>query len=87
MDFLLLLVVIAVIAAVLFVVVKAKKGGGAGEAPWPFYAKKAKALGSAGIRIVRWQARSIPDEATIKAAFAHAQQGDPADSPASASLR
>ena len=30
-------------------------------------AKKDKALGSAGIRIVRWQVKSMPDEATIKA--------------------
>ncbi|GAC1629711.1 MAG: hypothetical protein NVS9B10_21280 [Nevskia sp.] len=35
--------------------------------------KKDKALTSAGIRIVRWQAKSIPDEATIKAAFARAE--------------
>ncbi len=52
-------------------------------------AKKEKALSSAGIRVVRWQAKSIPDEAAIKAAFVHAQQGAPADrlqraSPASA---
>ena len=32
-------------------------------------AKKDKALSSAGIRIIRWQAGAIPDEATIKAAF------------------
>ena len=50
-------------------------------------AKKDKALGSAGIRIVRWQAKSIPDEATIKATFAHAQPGAPADGLDSASLR
>jgi len=31
--------------------------------------KKDKALSSAGIRVVRWQAKSIPDEATIKATF------------------
>jgi very-short-patch-repair endonuclease len=41
--------------------------------------KKDKALGSAGIRIVRWQAKSIPDEATIKATFTHAQQSAPTD--------
>lgn len=50
-------------------------------------AKKDKALSSAGIRVVRWQAKSIPDEATIKGAFAHAQQGTPADGLVSASLR
>ena len=38
-------------------------------------AKKDKALGSAGIRIVRWHVKSIPDEAAIKAAFVHAKQG------------
>ncbi len=32
-------------------------------------AKKDRALGSAGIRIIRWQAGAIPDESTIKAAF------------------
>ena len=32
-------------------------------------AKKDKALGSAGIRIVRWQAKAIPDIATIQASF------------------
>jgi hypothetical protein len=37
-------------------------------------AKKDKALSSAGIRVVRWQVKSIPDEAAIKAAFVHAQQ-------------
>lgn len=52
-------------------------------------AKKDKALSSAGIRIVRWQAKSIPDEAAIKAMFVHAQPGIPPDrlqraSPASA---
>ena len=45
-------------------------------------AKKDKALVSAGIRIVRWNGKSIPDEASIKATFAHAQQGAPADGPA-----
>ena len=50
-------------------------------------AKKDKALASAGIRIVRWQAKSIPDEATIKVTFDHALQGAPADRPASALLR
>ena len=35
-------------------------------------AKKDKALISAGIRIVRCQVKSIPDEATIKTMFAHA---------------
>jgi len=34
--------------------------------------KKDKALSSAGIRIVRWQAKSIPDEVAIKAMFASA---------------
>lgn len=32
-------------------------------------AKKDQALQSAGIRVVRWQAKAMPDEATIKAAF------------------
>jgi very-short-patch-repair endonuclease len=32
-------------------------------------AKKDKALASAGVRIVRWQAKSIPDIAAIQAAF------------------
>lgn len=49
--------------------------------------KKNKALSSAGIRIVRWQAKSIPDEATIKATFVYAQQDAPPDPYASASLR
>lgn len=31
--------------------------------------KKDKALGSAGIRIVRWNVKPMPDEATIKATF------------------
>ena len=38
-------------------------------------AKKDKALTSAGIRIVRWHVKSIPDETAIKVTFAHAQQG------------
>lgn len=42
-------------------------------------AKKDKALGSAGIRVVRWHVKSMPDEAAIKATFAHAQRGTPAD--------
>lgn len=32
-------------------------------------AKKDKALSSAGIRVVRWQARAIPDVATIQSTF------------------
>ncbi|MEW6131618.1 MAG: DUF2726 domain-containing protein [Pseudomonadota bacterium] len=32
-------------------------------------AKKDKALSSAGIRVVRWQAKSIPDSATIQSTF------------------
>ena len=36
-------------------------------------AKKDKALASAGIRIVRWQARSLPDEVLIKTTFTPAQ--------------
>ena len=48
-------------------------------------AKKDKALGAAGIRVVRWQAKSLPDEASIKATFL-AQPGIPADS-APAALR
>lgn len=50
-------------------------------------AKKDKALSSAGIRIVRWHVKSIPDEAAIKATFVHAQQGAAPDPHASASLR
>lgn len=42
-------------------------------------AKKDKALSSAGISVVRWQAKSIPDEAAIKAAFAYGKQGAPSD--------
>lgn len=38
-------------------------------------AKKDKALVSAGIRLVRWNVRSIPDEKAINAAFSPAQQG------------
>jgi very-short-patch-repair endonuclease len=37
-------------------------------------AKKDKALESAGIRILRWQVNSIPDEAEIRATFAQAPQ-------------
>lgn len=40
-------------------------------------AKKDKALSSAGIRIVRWQAKSIPDEATIRATFGQGQALQP----------
>jgi very-short-patch-repair endonuclease len=47
-------------------------------------AKKDKALRSAGIRVVRWQTTSIPDEAAIKATFIPAQQSAPADGLASA---
>lgn len=32
-------------------------------------AKKDRALSSAGVRVVRWQARTLPDEVTIKAAL------------------
>jgi very-short-patch-repair endonuclease len=32
-------------------------------------AKKEKALAAAGIRIIRWQAKSLPDEIAIKAVF------------------
>ena len=32
-------------------------------------AKKDKALSAAGVRVIRWQAKSLPDEASIKAAF------------------
>ncbi|MEK6805723.1 MAG: DUF2726 domain-containing protein [Pseudomonadota bacterium] len=49
-------------------------------------AKKDKALGSAGIRIVRWQAKFIPDEAAIKATFANVLQVAPANRTASAKL-
>jgi hypothetical protein len=42
-------------------------------------AKKDKALASAGLRIIRWQARSLPDGAAIRATFAHTQPANPAD--------
>lgn len=32
-------------------------------------AKKNTALRAAGIRVIRWQAKSLPDEAAIKATF------------------
>lgn len=32
-------------------------------------AKKNKAFAAAGIRVVRWQAKALPDEGTIRAAF------------------
>jgi hypothetical protein len=48
-------------------------------------AKKDKALSSAGIRIVRWQAKSIPDDVAIKAAFGSAQHLVPPDVPVAAS--
>ena len=32
-------------------------------------AKKDKALGSADVLVVRWQAKTLPDMATIKASF------------------
>lgn len=48
--------------------------------------KKNKALSAAGIRIERWQTNALPDEATIKAAFAYAQPSLPADVPASGAL-
>jgi Protein of unknown function (DUF2726) len=47
-------------------------------------AKKDKALTSAGIRILRWHVKSIPDEGAIKASFTDAQQGAQTDPPASA---
>lgn len=47
-------------------------------------AKKDKALSSAGIRILRWHVKSIPDEAAIKATFVHVQQGVAADTHISA---
>lgn len=50
-------------------------------------AKKDKALSSAGIRIVRWQAKCIPNEATIKAEFGYAQQSVPSNAPVAASHR
>jgi Protein of unknown function (DUF2726) len=37
-------------------------------------AKKDKALKSAGIRVLRWQMNSIPDEVEIKAMFSQAEQ-------------
>jgi Protein of unknown function (DUF2726). len=40
MRFGLLFVVVIVVVATLIVVAKARKGAGAGDAPWPFYAKK-----------------------------------------------
>lgn len=33
-------------------------------------AKKDKALASAGLRIIRWQAKSLPDAAAIRSAIA-----------------
>jgi very-short-patch-repair endonuclease len=33
-------------------------------------AKKDKALGAAGIRVIRWQVKSLPDARSIRAAFA-----------------
>ena len=46
-------------------------------------AKKDKALKSAGVRIVRWQAKALPDEKTIKATFsvAHPHSPDPKNYP------
>lgn len=41
-------------------------------------AKKDKALNAAGIRVIRWQANSLPNEAAIKVAF-HAQPVDAPD--------
>jgi very-short-patch-repair endonuclease len=40
--------------------------------------KKDKALSAAGVRVIRWHAKSLPDEVAIKAAFG-AQPGAPAD--------
>ena len=42
-------------------------------------AKKNKALESAGLRMIRWQAKSLPDESLIRGAFADAQPADAAD--------
>ena len=39
-------------------------------------AKKEKALSSAGISLVRWQARALPDEAAIREAFATQQSSN-----------
>jgi hypothetical protein len=36
-------------------------------------AKKDKALKSAGIRVLRWQVNSVPDEVEIKSMFAQAE--------------
>lgn len=47
-------------------------------------AKKDKALGDAGLRIVRWQARSLPDEVTIRSTFAYAPPAVAAAGPAPA---
>ena len=49
-------------------------------------AKKDKALSAAGVRIIRWQAKSLPDEAAIKAVF-HPPQGAPAGRPTATPLR
>lgn len=46
-------------------------------------AKKDRALGDAGIRIIRWQARTLPDETTIRSTFADAQQAVQRNDPAS----
>lgn len=43
-------------------------------------AKKDKALAAAGIRVVRWEVKSLPDEASIRAAFT-AQPRLAADAP------
>lgn len=39
-------------------------------------AKKDKALNSANVRIVRWQAKSLPDEEIIKSTFANSKKSD-----------
>ena len=49
-------------------------------------AKKNKALANAGIRVLRWEAKSLPDEIALRAAVG-AQQLVPADDPAAPARR
>jgi very-short-patch-repair endonuclease len=39
--------------------------------------KKNKAIGSAGIPIIRWQTNTLPDEATIQSTIQHSQRMQP----------
>lgn len=49
--------------------------------------KKDKALSAAGIRVVRWNVKALPDEGGIRAMFSHAQQSAPGDVLDSTSFR